>query len=138
MTKRRGGPQARPGLNTKPIGVGVIGCGEIAQLMHLPCLFELPAFRIAALCDISAGTVAAVGDKYGVAARYAEHQALLANPDVDAVVICTYDHGAIVADALRAGKHVVVEKPLAFTPEEARPLVAEAERRGLVALVGYM
>jgi predicted dehydrogenase len=120
------------------IGVGVIGCGEIAQLMHLPYLHELAAFRIAALCDISPGTVAGVGEHYGVAARYTDHRALLADPGVDAVVICTYDHGAIVADALAAGKHVLVEKPLAFTPAEARPLVEAAERSGKVALVGYM
>ena len=120
------------------IGVGVIGCGEIAQLMHLPFLKELPAFRIAALCDVSPGTLAAVGDQYGVTARYTDHKALLADPNVDAVVICTYDHGFVVADTLAAGKHLIVEKPLAFTPEEARPLVEQAEKSGLVAMVGYM
>lgn len=120
------------------IGVGVIGCGEIAQLMHLPYLWELPAFHIAALCDLSPGTVAAVGASYGVEARYTDHRALLADPGVEAVVICTYDHGEVLADAIRAGKHLIVEKPLAFTPDEARPLVQEAERRRLAALVGYM
>jgi len=120
------------------IGVGVIGCGEIAQLMHLPYLRELRAFHIAALCDISPGTVAAVGANYSVEARYSDYQALLADPGVEAVVICTYDHGEVLADAIQAGKHLIVEKPLAFTPEEARPLVQEAEKRGLVALVGYM
>ncbi|WP_095198998.1 Gfo/Idh/MocA family protein [Mesorhizobium carmichaelinearum] len=125
-------------MQDRVIGVGVIGCGEIAQLMHLPYLMELPAFRIAALCDISPGTVDAVGEHYGVAARYTDHRALLADPNVDAVVICTYDHGEMVADAIRAGKHLIVEKPLAFTPQEARPLVEQAERSGLVALVGYM
>lgn len=120
------------------IGVGVIGCGEIAQLMHLPYLQELPAFRIAALCDISPGVLATLGAQYGVTALYDDYRALLADPSVDAVVICTYDHGEIVAAALAAGKHLIVEKPLAFTPEEARPLVEAAEASGLVALVGYM
>jgi len=110
-------------MQDRVIGVGVIGCGEIAQLMHLPYLMELPAFRIAALCDISPGTVDAVAEQYGVAARYTDHRALLDDPNVDAVVICTYDHGEMVADAIRAGKHLIVEKPLAFTPQEARPLV---------------
>ena len=120
------------------IGVGVIGCGEIAQLMHLPYLHELPAFRIAALCDISPGTVQRVAEQYGAPAQYTDHRALLADPNVEAVLICTYDHGEMVADAIGAGKHLIVEKPLAFTPEEALPLVKEAERSGLVALVGYM
>ena len=125
-------------MNDKVIGVGVIGCGEIAQLMHLPYLDELPSLRIAALCDISAGVLQKLGTQYGVEALYADYRALLADPAVDAVVICTYDHGEIVQAALAAGKHVLVEKPLAFTPEEARPLVEQAEASGLVAMVGYM
>ena len=125
-------------MNDRPIRVGVIGCGEIAQVMHLPYLHEMPEFRIAALCDLSPMLVGTLGDHYGVSARHADHHALLADPDVDAVVICTYDHGAIVADTIAAGKHFIVEKPLAFTPDEARPLVAAAERQGIVAMVGYM
>ncbi len=124
-------------MNDKVIGVGVIGCGEIAQLMHLPYLDELPSLRIAALCDISAGVLQKLGTQYGVEALYADYRALLADPAVDAVVICTYDHGEIVQAALAAGKHVLVEKPLAFTPEEARPLVEQAEASGLVAMVGF-
>jgi predicted dehydrogenase len=120
------------------ISVGVIGCGEIAQLMHLPYIHELPSFRVAALCDTFPEALAKVGAQYGVGALYADYRDLLANRDVDAVAICNYDHGAIVADALAAGKHLIVEKPLVFTPEEARPLVEQAEKTGLVALVGYM
>ena len=125
-------------MSDKVIGVGVIGCGEIAQLMHLPYLDELPAFRIAALCDISPTVLGKLGAQYGVEALYDDYRALLADPAVDAVAICTYDHGPIVEAALAAGKHVLVEKPLAFTPEEARPLVEKAEASGLVAMVGYM
>lgn len=125
-------------MSNKIIGVGVIGCGEIAQLMHLPFIQELPAFRVAALCDISAGVLEKLGEQYGVSALYSDYRALLADPAVDAVAICTYDHGEIVAAALAAGKHVLVEKPLAFTPEEARPLVEQAETSGVVAMVGYM
>jgi predicted dehydrogenase len=125
-------------MTKRLIGVGVIGCGEIAQLMHLPFIAELPRFRLAALCDISAGTVAALGDQYNVAARYTDYRELLADPDVDAVVICTYDHAPVAAAAIAAGKHLIVEKPLAFTPEEAGPLVEAAAKKGVVALVGYM
>jgi predicted dehydrogenase len=120
------------------IAVGIIGCGEIAQLMHLPFLQELPEFEIAALCDISPGTVAALADQYRVPGRYTDYRDLLADPKVQAVAICTYDHGEIVGAALAAAKHVMVEKPLAFTPAEARPLVAAAEASGQVAMVGYM
>jgi predicted dehydrogenase len=120
------------------LGVGVIGCGEIAQLMHLPILKELPGLHIAALCDLSREVLDALGDGYGVAARYTDPAALLADPDVDAVVICTYDHAPLVAQVIAAGKHVVVEKPLGFTPAEAAPLVDALAASGLVGMVGYM
>ncbi|OLP55574.1 oxidoreductase [Rhizobium rhizosphaerae] len=127
-----------PSPSRAPLGIGVIGCGEIAQLMHLPILHELPDVRIAALCDLSAEVLDALGRRFHVAARYHDYADLLADPAVDAVVICTFDHGPVVKAAIAAGKHFIVEKPLAFTAEEARLLVEAAERSGLVALVGYM
>ncbi|TCL90729.1 putative dehydrogenase [Rhizobium sp. PP-WC-2G-219] len=127
-----------PPLSRPPLGIGVIGCGEIAQVMHLPILHELPDIRIAALCDLSATVLEALGTRYGVAARYHDYHDLLADPAVAAVVICTFDHGPVVAAAIAAGKHFIVEKPLAFTAEQARPLVKAAADSGLVALVGYM
>ena len=71
-------------MDKQPIGVGVIGCGEIAQLMHLPYIHELPDLRIAGLCDLSPGTLAALGDHYGVATRTTDYRELLSRPDVDA------------------------------------------------------
>jgi predicted dehydrogenase len=125
-------------MQDRTIGVGVIGCGEIAQLMHLPFLHELPEFRIAGLCDLSEGVLKALGDQYGVASRTTNYRRLLDDPAVEAVVISTYDHADVVAAAIAAGKHVLVEKPLAFTATEAAPLVAAAAASGLVAMVGYM
>ncbi|MBN9550282.1 MAG: Gfo/Idh/MocA family oxidoreductase [Alphaproteobacteria bacterium] len=123
---------------TRPLGIGVIGCGEIAQLMHLPIIHELPQLRIAALCDLSRSVLDSLGGHYGVTARYRDYHDLLGDPAVDAVVICTFDHGPVVRAAIEAGKHFIVEKPLAFTAQEARPLVAAATASGLTALVGYM
>jgi predicted dehydrogenase len=125
-------------MQDKTIGVGVIGCGEIAQLMHLPFLHELPDLRIAGLCDLSESALSALGEHYGVALRTTDYRRLLDDPGVDAAVISTYDHAEVVAAAIAAGKHVLVEKPLAFTAAEAAPLVAAAEGNGLVAMVGYM
>jgi predicted dehydrogenase len=122
----------------RPINIGVIGCGEIAQLMHLPLIHELPDLRIAALCDLSPAVLEALGRHYNVAALYPDYRDLLADPAVDAVVICTFDHGPVVEAVIAAGKHFIVEKPLAFTPAEAEPLVLAAAAKGLVALIGYM
>ncbi len=126
------------GRGEAPIRVGVIGCGQIAQLMHLPLLHELDEFAIAGLCDLSPTTLAYLGERYGVATRTTDYRELLADDGIDAVVVCTYDHAPVVAAAIAAGKHVLVEKPLAFTAAEARPLVAAAREADVVALVGYM
>jgi predicted dehydrogenase len=121
----------------EPIRVGVLGCGQIAQIMHLPFLAESPDFTIAAVCDLSASTAEAMARRYGARVA-ADGDALMADPDLDAIVICSYDHAAPAIAALDAGKHVLIEKPLAFTPEEGRAVLAAEERSGLVAMVGYM
>ena len=58
--------------------VGVIGCGQIAQIMHLPYLMELPQYELGAICDISAKVVNTVGEWYGVSDRYVDYKQLLA------------------------------------------------------------
>lgn len=120
------------------MSVGVVGCGQIAQIMHLPYLQELGEFRIGALCDISPHVRNAVGDRYGVARRYADHRDLLALPDIDAVLILTKDHADIAIDAAEAGKHVLVEKPMCFNLAEADRLIAAARRNRVKLMVGYM
>src|SRR5579872_5616817 len=99
--------------------VGVIGCGLIAQVMHLPHLREMQdRFEIAALCDLSPGTLKAVGDFYGVPSRHVRWQDLMAE-DLDAVMVFTAgSHAAPAIAAARAGRHVLVEKPMCFSVQE--------------------
>ncbi len=118
--------------------VGIIGCGQIAQIMHLPYLMELPQYEISAVCDISAKVVNSVGERYGVSQRYIESDALLAQPDIDIVAILTMDHGDIAEAAAAAGKHIFVEKPFCFDPAEGRRVLDAVERAGVKLMVGYM
>jgi predicted dehydrogenase len=120
------------------IRVGVIGCGEIAQIAHLPLLAELTEYSVSAVCDLSPSTAEHVGRRYGADLRTTDYLELLSSDVVDAVVICTYDHAPVAESAIAHGKHLLVEKPLAFTPREAWSLVDSATERGVVALVGYM
>jgi predicted dehydrogenase len=122
----------------KIVKVGVIGCGEIAQWMHLPFLSELPGFLVTALCDISPKVVEHVGERFGVERRFTEVEALLAQGDVDAVLIATPLHSDPAIAAARAGKHVLVEKPMAHDLGEAEAMVAAAEEAGVVLMLGYM
>ena len=73
----------------KRVRVGLVGCGGVAQMMHLPYLRELDGlFEIAALCDLSPGVLRSVGDHYGVAARYTDFHELVAR-DLAAVLVLT-------------------------------------------------
>ena len=119
--------------------VGVIGCGTIAQIMHLPYLRQLSdRYEIAALCDLSPALVESVGEYYHVSRRYTDYRDLLA-ADLDAVIVLTAgSHAPLALAALRAGKHALVEKPMCFTLREADELIAAAEANGRTLMVAYM
>lgn len=121
------------------VRVGVIGCGGVAQVMHLPYLRELDQrFEIAALCDISPGVLEAVGDHYGVRARYTDYHDLVAH-DLDAVLVLTPgSHAPAALAALAHGRHVLIEKPMCFTLREADQLIEASRARNLTLMVAYM
>jgi predicted dehydrogenase len=108
-------------------------------MMHLPFLRELDQlFEIAALCDISPGVLQAVGDHYGVAARYTDFHDLAAH-DLDAVLVLTPgSHAPAAIAAMRAGRHVLVEKPMCFTLREADEMIAAAKEHNVRLMVAYM
>ncbi|GHE70249.1 oxidoreductase [Streptomyces longispororuber] len=128
-------------MQTERIRVGVIGCGTVAQIMHLPYLRDLSDhFEIAALGDLSPGLLDHVGERYAVPAsrRFTDHRALL-DTDVDAVLVLSGgSHAPQVLAAAEAGKHVFVEKPLCFTLREADLIDKAVARAGVCLMVGYM
>jgi predicted dehydrogenase len=123
------------------VRVGVIGCGLIAQVMHLPHLRELASlFEIAAVCDLSPSLAEQVASDYHVDGAYTDWRALVEDADLDAVLVLSNSsaHADQVVGALDAGLHVLVEKPLCVTLREADAIVAAAERADRVAAVAYM
>lgn len=123
------------------IRIGIIGCGAIAQIQHLPHLREMrDEFEIAALSDLSAELLAALGAEYGVPVerQYLDYHDLVAS-ELDAVIVCSSgSHAAPSIAAARAGKHVLVEKPMCTTVREAREMVEAAAATGVVLMVAYM
>lgn len=119
--------------------IGVVGCGAIAQAMHLPYLREMDdRFELVAVCDRDRDVLAAVAERHNVDRRHVEPSELLREP-LDAVLIASSgDHAPLVEAALRTGRHVLCEKPLAYTVEETDALIAAAERAGRVLMVGFM
>jgi predicted dehydrogenase len=118
--------------------VGVVGCGLIAQVMHLHYLRELSdRFEIAALCDLSPAVREACGREYGVERLVEDWHDLVAEP-LDAVMVLTSgSHAPAAIAAAGAGKHVFVEKPMCFSVAEGGEMVAAAERAGVTLMVGY-
>ena len=110
--------------NSKPIRWGVIGLGWFGEV-HADNLAEMPDIELTALCTRRPERLTEIADRLGVEKRYTDYHQLLADPDVDAVSVTThfYDHRQITIDALRAGKHVLLEKPMA-------PTVADCDRIG--------
>lgn len=119
--------------------VGVVGCGLVAQVMHLPYLRDLAdRFEIAAVCDLSASRVEAVGDAYGVPARLTRWEELVELPLDVVFVLISGSHTPIIDAALRAGRHVFTEKPLCLSVAEGRHLAEQADAAGRRLMVGYM
>lgn len=122
-----------------PLRMGVVGCGAIAQIMHIPYIVEYDErFELIALADAHRPTLDAVGDHYHVEQRYSGWRDLLADANIDAVVLCHNGshHNAVIA-ALDANKHVLVEKPLAWNMREVEEVAAHAANSDRVVQLGY-
>ena len=122
----------------EPVGLGFAGVGWLGESL----IKELPAFpslRLAAVQDANTELVAEVAARYASPWQGASYEAMLGAPGVDAVVICTPNsfHVPQTRAALGAGKHVLVQKPLAFSAADARAVVAFAQAQGRVLLVDY-
>ena len=118
------------------VRLGVVGAGNVADL-NVAGYLDHPRCDVVAVCDVDAELADAAARRWGVAKVYADLDELLADDDVDAVEVLTptYVHHAHVLAALRAGKHVSVQKPLANSVPEARELARVAAETGLVLRV---
>jgi predicted dehydrogenase len=120
---------------------GVIGLGEVAQVIHLPVLQALPElYEVRSVCDISPTLVKVVGDRFGVPGRYTDPDEMLAGEELDCVLVLNSDeyHADCVTAALRRDLHVMVEKPMCLNVREAHDIIAARERSGTHVMVGYM
>ncbi len=123
----------------RAVRVGVIGCGEVAQGRHLPALQQLPGAEIVALADTDARKLETVGERFRIGRRYADYRALLEDEDVDAVAVCVPVrlHAELATNAMEAGKHVFVEKPLALSLDECEHLVQWASDTAKKTMLGF-
>lgn len=121
------------------VRIGLIGCGGIARAAHLPAFDALHALvRLVAVADTDRNAAEALAQPRGIAA-YTDHERLLARDDLDAVVIASpeYAHREQVEAAAARGLHILCEKPIALTLEDADAMIAAAERAGVRLMVGH-
>jgi len=119
-------------MSQKPLGFGIWGTGMIAEF-HAKALAEIPGVKVVAAYNRTAAKAEAFARQYGATAC-ATPEALLAHPEVDVVCLCTPsgDHLAPALACARAGKHVVVEKPLEVTLARCDALTAACAQAGVV------
>ncbi|MGH7964538.1 MAG: Gfo/Idh/MocA family protein [Candidatus Binatia bacterium] len=119
--------------------VGIIGCGRIAQLVHLGMLQRLPEVELVALTEPDLQRREEARIRAPGAVTISDYQELLMMPAVEAVLICLPNalHAEATVAALERGKHVYVEKPLATSLNEARPVLAAWRRAGVVGMIGF-
>src|SRR5699024_10855884 len=131
-------PHVKETLMTK-FRVGVIGAGSIAQ-SHLAAYSANEDVELIAVADMNLERAQAVAEKHGAERAYADPHELLADPEIDGVSICTWNnsHASWAIAAVEAGKHVLVEKPLARTLAEAEELQRVVEAGDSVVQVGFV
>lgn len=121
---------------------GVIGCGLVAQVMHIPYLAEIPEAELHAFVDPAEDRAESLADRYNVDHVYSDHEALLDDlgDDLDAVSVLTpsHEHADVAVDALGADIDTIVEKPLATSLDDAERMVEADEASDATAMVAYM
>lgn len=124
---------------SKKVKVGIIGVGTIGSV-HAEAYAKVPDAQVVALCDILPDRLQEKGKRHGVTTLYAKYQDLLANPEIESVSVCVPNrmHAPIAIDALKAGKHVLLEKPMALNQTEGKAIVAARDAAKKVLTMGMV
>ena len=122
----------------RTVNVGVIGVGAMGE-NHVRVYHKIEEANLIAVSDVSERALKKIEKKYG-AKGYTEYVDLLQNPDIEVVSVCvpTTFHHAVVMEAIKHKKHVLVEKPIAFTLNEAEEMISAAKEAGVILSTGHV
>ena len=122
-----------------PVRVALIGCGNIGAGGHAPAYPHIREAQLVAVCDLVAERAEATAQATGATA-YVDYRDVLARDDIEMVDLCvpTDQHAPLAIDALRAGKHVLCEKPMARTLTEADAMIAAAQESERLLMIGHV
>ena len=123
-----------------PIRLGYVGCGFMAQKVHLPNFLATPGCEVVALAEVRPELGRKVQERLRIPRLYSGHHELVADPEIDAIAVSGgfMAQGEIARDALLAGKDVFMEKPMAISVAQADRILAAAQQSGRRLMVGYM
>ncbi len=132
-------PKAPSAAHEGRIGIGFVGAGAFAQSVLLPAVAKIGNIEPVVICSAGGLSAEHQGKKFGFARATTDFESVIADSEVDAVIIATRHnlHASQAAKALLAGKHVFVEKPLALTREQLEEVQKAYEKAGRVLLVGF-
>lgn len=131
--------RATAASSSQPVGIALVGAGNFTTATLIPALKKLGNVRLLSICSAGGLTARSAARRHGFEEAVSDFQQVLANPQVNAVVIATrHDtHASFAAQALRAGKHVFVEKPLALTREQLDEVISAQRESGRILVPGF-
>lgn len=121
---------------SSPLRLGVVGVGYVGRI-HAKIYSQMPNVELVGVADINPATAAEVSNEYGCQG-FTDPNALLDKTDAVSISVPTSVHGEVAMPYLEAGVHMLLEKPIAPTVQEAERIVATAEKRGIVLLIGHL
>lgn len=123
----------------KQLKVGIIGAGRIGSLHAKSICYNVPTAKVIGITDVFAENAKKVADELGIQKVYADYKEMLADPEIEAVLICssTDTHADIAIEAAAAGKHIFCEKPVDLTPAKVEAVIDAVAKAGVKLQVGF-
>ena len=123
----------------KQLNIGIIGAGRIGKVHMQSITYNVPTAKVLGITDVFKDGLQELADKYGIEKVYNDYKEMLADKDIDAVLVCssTDTHADISIEAAQAGKHVFCEKPVDLTPEKVQAVIDAVAKAGVKLQVGF-
>lgn len=123
----------------KQLNIGIIGAGRIGKVHMQSITYNVPTAKVLGITDVFKDGLQELADKYGIEKVYDDYREMLADKDIDAVLVCssTDTHADISIEAAKAGKHVFCEKPVDLTPEKVQAVIDAVAEAGVKLQVGF-
>ena len=123
----------------KQLNIGIIGAGRIGKVHAQSITYNVPTAKVLGITDVFKDGLQELADKYGIEKVYNDYKEMLADDEIDAVLVCssTDTHADISIEAAKAGKHVFCEKPVDLTPAKVQAVIDAVEEAGVKLQVGF-